>query len=209
MERNTASRASHPSRGAEIAHGPRRGSRARAVAVGMGLLVVLAACSGSASPRPASPAPLVTDVSVPQHFYSARLPAGWTARLGATATDPDTLSGPEGTISLTYVQVPTGVSQEAWAASYQDAQVGDFAPGCFIGAGAAFEPSRVGSEGALLFNLSCLPGWMVLTAYGDHGFDIRFSDASRTASSAGKELFRSILLAMDLSVSPAPSAGPS
>jgi hypothetical protein len=192
-----------------VATGARRASKARVGLIGAALIAVLAGCSAGPSATPASPAPLVSDVSVPQHFYGARLPGGWTATLGATASDPDTFSGPEGTITIAFAQVPPGTGQEAWAAGYVDAQVVDFAPGCFIGQDAPSEDIRVGSEGALLFSLSCLPGWMAVTAYGDHGYDIRFTDASRSASPAGKDLFRSILLAMNLAVTPAATVGPS
>ena len=176
--------------------------------------VVAAGCNGAGNsgtttaptrePATAVAAPaLVADVAVPQRFYRLSLPAGWTSTLGAKATDVDTFSGPGGSLTVEFIPIPTGTAQDAWAETYQAAQVGDFPAGCYIGAANPSENARIGSERGLLFNLSCLPGWMLLTAYGDRGYDLRFTSASGADPTHGKQLFLAILASFSFNVAPA------
>jgi hypothetical protein len=153
---------------------------------------------GSATSVP--PPALVTDVAAPQHLYRLQLPAGWTASLGATAGEVDTFSGPEGSLSIEFVPIPSGTGQDAWVETYETAQIEDFAAGCFAGPAATWEPGRIGTEAGLLFQLPCLPGWMLLTAYGDRGYDLRFTSAAPTDPTNGKQQFLAILASFSFTV---------
>jgi hypothetical protein len=73
------------------------------------------------------------------------------------------------------------------------------AAGCYTGAANASENARIGSERGLLFNLACLPGWMLLTAYGDRRYDLRFTSANAADPGHGKQLFLSILASIAFS----------
>lgn len=185
----------------------------RSIVVGA-IVALVTACGGAggpaatstatAQPGTAVPAPaLATDVTVPQRFYGLSLPAGWTSTLGAKATDVDTFSGPDGSLTVEFIPIPAGTAQDAWAETYQAAQVGDFPAGCYIGAANPSENARIGSERGLLFNLSCLPGWMLLTAYGDRGYDLRFTSPSGADPTHGKQLFLAILASFSFNVAPA------
>jgi hypothetical protein len=168
-----------------------------------------------ASPAPTpTPSPIVLSntFTAPIHAYTGALPAGWSVTLGTTASAPDTFVGPAGTLVVRFTPIPGGTSQDTWSTQTYTSIVTGLAGTCLPGNPDAFSVGHVGTVESLRYELPCLPGWLDLTAVGDRGYDIRFTERNGAASASDVELYREILLGFTLgegpTVSPSPAGSP-
>jgi hypothetical protein len=158
-------------------------------------------------PGPSQPVTLSQRIDVSQHYYAAALPADWEAIIGPGVSQLDVFRGPQGIITVAYIPIPRGTSQDAWSDMYIEQEVAKLGGACLSVPAPA--PSRIGSEAGWVYALPCLPGWMAMTAVGDRGYDIRFSmPAGRQPTAAAKGLFDAVLLQLSLSQAPTASIDP-
>lgn len=189
---------------------PARFAAAAGVLLAIGLVTVLAVGLAS-GPYGSAPTPTPTlagdwqAFESPQRLYSLRLPPGWTMDPGA-AGQADAFAGPEGTLRIVSEPIAPATGQDAWRDARFSLATSQMGGTCASTNTKDFDAISVGDATDRLYELPCLPGWLVLAALGDRGFDIRFTIRSADASDAsGKGFALAVLRTLNLNEAPTPS----
>ena len=159
-------------------------------------LLILRGPSVGPKPSPTTNTPgLPMRVDVPLRFYSINLPAGSLQSVVTGTTGVDTFNADEGRLDVRFALLPANTGQDAWADAYFVEQMGETG-GCAGLDPGTWDQIRVGQETGRIYALNCLPGWMVLLAIGDRGYDIRFTVRGGQDATRARAVFDEILLAL-------------